>query len=60
PKEQSERALALIKGTTYGKKGAIIGKVTEKGEKGTVVQRTKMGGTRVIHVLYGEGLPRIC
>lgn len=60
PKEQAETALALMRKTPCGKDAAIIGFVTGASEKSTVVQKTKMGGKRVIDVLYGEGLPRIC
>lgn len=60
PKEQSEMALKLMRKTSCGKDAAIIGFVTGASEKSSVVQKTKMGGKRVIDVLYGEGLPRIC
>jgi hydrogenase expression/formation protein HypE len=48
-----------MKKSRYGENAAIIGKVVS-GEPGTVLLRTPIGGTRIVTVLYGEGLPRIC
>lgn len=53
----AEKALKIIKGTDVGKDAVIIGSV--KDGKG-VFSKTKIGGTRKIDLLYGEGLPRIC
>ncbi len=55
----AQKALACMKKSRYGKNAAIIGKVVS-GEPGTVLLRTPIGGTRIVTVLYGEGLPRIC
>ena len=55
--EQAQEALDLIKQTEHGKHAAIIGEVEEG--KGTFIT-TRLGGNRVLDVLYGEGLPRIC
>ena len=53
----ADRALALMKQTEHGKNAAIIGSV-EAGA-GTFIT-TRLGGGRVLDMLYGEGLPRIC
>ncbi|WP_027399693.1 hydrogenase expression/formation protein HypE [Anaerovorax odorimutans] len=58
--EDTEKALALIKNTPYGKNAAVIAEVKEGKKEGMVVMRTRLGGSRVVDVLYGEGLPRIC
>ncbi|MGI6722502.1 MAG: hydrogenase expression/formation protein HypE [Anaerovoracaceae bacterium] len=55
--EQADEALALMRNTEHGKNAAIIGEVTEG--KGTRLI-TRLGAERVLDVLYGEGLPRIC
>jgi hydrogenase expression/formation protein HypE len=55
--EDAEKAVLLMKDTESAKNAARIGKVT-KG-KG-VVMKTRIGGERLVDVLYGEGLPRIC
>lgn len=57
PEEEAEKALDLIRKTTYGKDAVLIGRV-EPGEK--VRMKTRLGGSRMVDVLYGEGLPRIC
>ena len=57
PKEQAEKALEIMRGTEHGKNAAIIGRISE-GE-GTFMT-TALGASRVLDVLYGEGLPRIC
>jgi hydrogenase expression/formation protein HypE len=55
--EDAARALALMKQSDHGKNAAMIG--TFSTGKGVTV-RTSLGSTRVLDVLYGEGLPRIC
>lgn len=57
PEEQAQLALELMRKTEHGKNAAIIGEVTEG--SGTFIT-TRLGGSRVLDVLYGEGLPRIC
>ncbi|RDU22968.1 hydrogenase expression/formation protein HypE [Anaerosacchariphilus polymeriproducens] len=58
-KEDSEKALELIRNSKYGENAAIIGSVTQE-EAGMVFVNTLIGGKRKIDILYGEGLPRIC
>lgn len=55
--EDAEKALRLIRSAPYGSNAAVIGSV---GEGRGVFATTDTGSTRVISVLYGEGLPRIC
>lgn len=50
---EGERAAALLPG------GAVIGKVTQAGA-GAVVLRSLIGAERVLDLLSGEQLPRIC
>ena len=57
PGDQAEKALEAMKASEHGKNSAIIGRVLE-GE-GTFI-KTRLGATRRLDVLYGEGLPRIC
>lgn len=57
PAEQAQQALELMQKTEHGKDAAIIGQVTEG--SGTFIT-TRLGASRVVDVLYGEGLPRIC
>lgn len=55
--EDAERALEVIKGTVNGCNARIIG-VAKEGAGVKMV--TRLGGSRAVDVLYGEGLPRIC
>ena len=60
--DQAEAALAAMKATKYGADAAIIGEVSaadpERGPRVTL--RTAFGGTRILDMLVGEQLPRIC
>jgi hydrogenase expression/formation protein HypE len=51
--------LAVIRDDPYGKDAAIIGEVVSD-NAGKVFMETIIGGTRVIDMLTGEPLPRIC
>lgn len=55
--KHAEKALNAVKKSKYGKNAAIIGRITTS--KGVTV-KTSLGGSRVLDILYGEGLPRIC
>lgn len=57
PAAQAEKALEIMRGTEHGKDAAIIGEIKEG--NGTFLT-TRLGASRVLDVLYGEGLPRIC
>ncbi|MEE0845913.1 MAG: hydrogenase expression/formation protein HypE [Eggerthellaceae bacterium] len=60
--DEAEAALAAMKANRYGADAAIIGEVTEaQPERGPkVFLRTAFGGTRILDMLVGEQLPRIC
>ncbi|MGN6712159.1 hydrogenase expression/formation protein HypE [Anaerocolumna jejuensis] len=55
--QDAQRALQIMKESRYGENASVIGSI-QAGSK--VVMTTSFGGSRVIDVLYGEGLPRIC
>jgi len=55
----AERALALMRSLPEGAEAARIGEVREEPE-GMVFIRTGFGGTRVVDMLIGDPLPRIC
>ncbi len=57
--DHAEKVLAAIKQDVYGKNAAIIGKVIAE-YPGQVFMETRIGGTRVVDMLTGEQLPRIC
>jgi len=58
-REDSEAILNTMKLNQYGVDAVIIGEVTES-PVGRVLMRTTFGSTRVVDVLAGEMLPRIC
>ncbi|MBI5845638.1 MAG: hydrogenase expression/formation protein HypE [Deltaproteobacteria bacterium] len=55
----AQKALEAMKGHPYGKNAVIIGCVEENQEP-MVYMKTIAGGTRVVDMLAGEQLPRIC
>ncbi len=57
PKNEAEQALGIIRNSRYGENAVIIGRVSEGSG---VVMETVLGGRRIVSVLIGEGLPRIC
>jgi hydrogenase expression/formation protein HypE len=56
---EANRILAAMKSHPLGKDAAIIGEVTAD-HPGFVMMKTRVGGTRVVDMLSGEQLPRIC
>jgi hydrogenase expression/formation protein HypE len=59
PPAQAEAALAAMRAHPLGREGAIIGHATD-GRPGRVVMQTVFGGRRIVDMLVGEQLPRIC
>jgi hydrogenase expression/formation protein HypE len=59
PAAQAERGLALLRTYPLGTGAARIGKVTE-GPAGMVTLATRFGTRRLLDLLSGEQLPRIC
>ena len=59
PEAQADRALALLRATKGGEGAARIGRVTAE-DPGTVFLRTPLGTKRILDLLSGEQLPRIC
>lgn len=57
--EAVEGVLAQMRAHPLGKEAALIGRV-EEAEPGLVLLRTPLGGKRIIGMLEGEHLPRIC
>ena len=59
PAAEADAAIAALRAHPYGTHAAVIGEV-EGGEPGRVTMRTVFGGTRIVDMLVGEQLPRIC
>ena len=58
-REDAESVLDVIRKNPLGKQAAIIGEVVGD-HIGTVIMKTSIGGSRVVDMLSGEQLPRIC
>lgn len=59
PENEAEAVLEAMRGNKYGENARIVGKVS-KGKSGLVVLNTLIGGQRILDMLTGEQLPRIC
>ena len=57
--EDTAAALAAMRANCYGKDAAVIGEVVEE-HIGKVILETRIGGMRIVDMLAGEQLPRIC
>ncbi len=57
--EAAELALAALRAHPLGREAAIIGRVTAE-HAGRVVLRTPYGARRILQILTGAQLPRIC
>jgi hydrogenase expression/formation protein HypE len=57
--EHADAALAAMRATPAGEQAAIIGEVRDE-PPGRVLGRTGFGGHRMIDMLVGDPLPRIC
>ena len=59
PSEDAQKVLAAMKRNPHGKDAAIIGEVNSE-NPGRVVMKTSLGASRIIDMLTGDTLPRIC
>lgn len=57
--EQADAALEALRATPGGEQAAAIGEVTEE-PAAMVLVHTAFGGTRIMDMLVGDPLPRIC
>lgn len=59
PPEQADAALAAMRATEAGRDAVAVGAAVAA-HPGVVVMKTAFGGGRVVDMLVGEQLPRIC
>ncbi len=59
PEERADGVLAAMRTRPEGREARIVGRAVEE-HPGTVVMNTLFGGGRVVDMLVGEQLPRIC
>jgi hydrogenase expression/formation protein HypE len=60
PESQAQKALLGLRTHPLGKDAALIGQVIESSGTPRVTMKTIIGGTRIVDMLTGEMLPRIC
>jgi hydrogenase expression/formation protein HypE len=58
-RQDAEPVLERMRGHPYGQEARIIGEVVADHPR-LVVMRTGIGGTRIVDLMLGEQLPRIC
>ena len=59
PAEDADAALAAMRAHPLGAEARLIGRVSERAES-RVLMRTLFGGARIVDMLVGDQLPRIC
>ena len=57
--DTADASLAALRNVEGGEEASIIGEVREEPAR-MVVMHTQFGGTRMIDMLVGDPLPRIC
>lgn len=57
--QDANRAVETIRTHSLGKHAAVIGEVVDE-HAGLIMMKTRVGGMRVVDMLSGEQLPRIC
>ena len=57
--QEAEAALAALRGDPLGAAAAVVGEIRDD-PRGVVVLLTSFGGTRIVDMLVGDPLPRIC
>jgi hydrogenase expression/formation protein HypE len=59
PGHGADRAVAALRAHPLGAQATVIGHVTQE-QPGIVQLKTAFGGTRIVDLLVGDPLPRIC
>ena len=59
PAAAAEVVLAVMRAHPAGRESAVVGEVTAS-PAGSVILTTSFGGDRIVDMLAGEQLPRIC
>jgi len=59
PAEKADSILSALRKNKYGENAQVIGEVVKEGEN-KVLLNALSGGTRIINLLAGDQLPRIC
>jgi len=57
--DDADKVLDRMKRNSYGADACVIGEVTDE-RRGRVIMKTRLGASRIVDMLSGELLPRIC
>jgi len=57
--DETDAAVAALRSHPLGQRAVVVGEIAEQPE-GVVALRTAFGGSRVVDMLVGDPLPRIC
>ena len=60
PEREAERALEIMRRHPSGESAQIIGIVNKDASTGLVIMRSRIGASRIVDMISGEQLPRIC
>jgi hydrogenase expression/formation protein HypE len=60
PDNQAQAAMDILQSHPLGSQAVIIGHVIATSSTPRVTMKTNIGGTRIVDILSGEMLPRIC
>ncbi len=58
--QDAERALEILQAHPLGRGAAQIGSVNAEGRPGLVTLKSRIGASRIVDMMSGEQLPRIC
>jgi hydrogenase expression/formation protein HypE len=59
PAEEADAALAAVRAVPGGEEACLVGRIVAE-PSSSVVMVTSFGGTRMVDMLVGDPLPRIC
>ena len=60
PETEMDDALNALRNDPYGQEAVVIGKILDYVKNPVVTMRTQIGAIRIVDMLSGEMLPRIC
>ncbi|WP_066809190.1 hydrogenase expression/formation protein HypE [Mycobacterium lehmannii] len=59
PADEADAAVSALRGHPQGAQAAVVGEIVPE-PRGIVALRTSFGGSRIVDMLVGDPLPRIC
>lgn len=60
PPSETDKVLGVMKNHPLGKNAGVIGRVTDSVNPGSVIMKTSIGTFRIVDMIAGDQLPRIC